>query len=100
MTRRGLRGAGPAAPAAPTLRPEPFTGYCQGMSQSTYTVHFDRVVLSLAVTVQAEDEDQAADLAHERAEEYLQTVYGSDPLGVAAGTVGLDGVGADRVVPA
>lgn len=62
---------------------------------SRYTARFSTTI-SLAVTLDAEDEEQAGDQAWTLAEEYLSTVYGNRSLGVVADAT-LDGIGADEV---
>jgi hypothetical protein len=51
--------------------------------------------LHLAVSVEAEDEDQAGDVAHDAASAYLETVMGNH-RDVAA-NASLDGVGHDEI---
>ena len=64
---------------------------------STYQVTFDRVPLNLVVTVEADDEDAASDVAWKTAQEFLDTIHG-DNHGVQA-SADLDGIGADEVEP-
>jgi hypothetical protein len=61
-----------------------------------YLVRFERVPMEINVTIDAPDEDTATDAAWDRANEYLQTIYG-DSRGVTV-TASLDGIGADTVV--
>jgi hypothetical protein len=51
--------------------------------------------LHLSVTVDTEDDDQAADAAHDAADAYLETLVGNH-RDVAA-HASLDGVGADEI---
>lgn len=60
---------------------------------STYTARFSTTI-SLVVTVEADDEDAAAEIAWEDAKTYLDTVYGHRNV-IADAT--LDGIGADKV---
>lgn len=60
-----------------------------------YRAHFT-TNLNLAVVVDAEGEDEAADLAWERANDFLSTVWG-DGRRIHA-DASLDGIGADEVV--
>jgi hypothetical protein len=53
------------------------------------------VPLNLAVTVEADNEDDAQEIAWDEAQEYLQTVYGNGLHVTADGD--LDGIGADEV---
>ena len=53
------------------------------------------VPLNLVVTVEADHEDDAQEIAWEEAQEYLQTVYGNGLHVTAAGD--LDGIGADEI---
>lgn len=62
---------------------------------STYRVTFNKVPLNLVVTVEAEDEDTASDVAWETAQEFLGTIHG-DNHGVQA-IADLDGIGCDDV---
>jgi hypothetical protein len=59
-----------------------------------YEVRFS-VPAEVIVTVEADDEDEAADMAWEAADEYAKTVYG-DQRRVRA-SMDLDGIGADTV---
>jgi hypothetical protein len=61
---------------------------------ATYTVRFNTTI-SLAVRVEADDPDSAADAAWQPAEDYLNTVYGNSRDVLADAT--LDGIGADEV---
>lgn len=60
-----------------------------------FVAHFDTSI-SLAVTVGACDEEQAADLAWQKAEEYLQTLGNHRDI-LADAT--LDGIGAGEIEP-
>jgi hypothetical protein len=61
---------------------------------TTYVVYY-QVPLNVYVTIEAEDEDSAADESHGIAEAYLQTVYGNGrDVDVEAS---LDGLGAESV---
>lgn len=60
---------------------------------TSYIVRFTTSI-SLVVDVEAGDEEAAADLGWERAEEYLKTVYGAGDVRAEAS---LDGIGADEV---
>lgn len=62
---------------------------------STYRVSF-YTKISLRVEIDAEDEDAAADLAWEAAEDYLRTINGDPAHGVTADAT-LDGIGADDI---
>jgi hypothetical protein len=53
------------------------------------------VPMNLVVTVEANDEEEAEDLAWDEAQEYLQTVYGDGRYVYAE--VDLDGIGADQI---
>lgn len=59
-----------------------------------YLVRFNTTI-SLGVTLEAEDEEQAADWGWTIAEEYLGTIYGNG-RGVTADAT-LDGIGASEV---
>jgi hypothetical protein len=61
-----------------------------------YTVGL-QTPLNVYVTVEAEDEDHAADLAWEKAEEYARTLGGNYRDVRAEAT--FDGIGADTVEP-
>jgi hypothetical protein len=52
--------------------------------------------IEVSVTLDADDEDTAADAAWDVAEEYLRTVHGHRPSRVTASAT-LDGVGASEV---
>jgi hypothetical protein len=62
---------------------------------TTYEVRFTTNI-NLAVKVDAEDEDQARDIAHDAAQDYLATVTGNH-RDVSANAASLDGIGADEV---
>lgn len=53
------------------------------------------VPLNLVVTIDADNEDDAQELAWDEAQEYLQTVYGNGHHVTADGD--LDGIGADEI---
>jgi hypothetical protein len=61
---------------------------------TTYEVRFTTNI-NLAFKVDAEDEDQARDIAHDAAQDYLATVTGNH-RDVSA-NASLDGIGADEV---
>lgn len=64
---------------------------------TTYRVSLN-THLNVVVTIDASNEDDAADKAWTNAEEFAQTIMGSRSLGVVAEAT-FDGIGADDVEP-
>jgi hypothetical protein len=61
---------------------------------NTFEVHYTTNI-NLNVTVEADDEDQAQDVAWDAAQSYLSTVVGDHQMVTADAS--LDGVGADEI---